>query len=356
MKKTIISIVAAFAAITISAQTVNVHFKNGQTIQFPSGNVDYVDFSAKAPDPTVSAGAVIDLGLSVYWCSCNVGAEAPEEYGDYFAWGETKSKSKFTKETYSYYDTNTQQYIDIGNSIGGSEYDAATVNLGADWRMPTPSEFKELVEKCSFEWTQISGKNGFKVTGPSGNSIFLPAAGWYTRSISQENNWLWYATDYVGYNIANCYSYVKQEDNSFISYNMDEKYYGHSIRPVTTNPNAAGGPVDHSQDYLVTDKISAAFTGGAYSMINGRINGGSQLNVKFTNGSSESVTLVGIQLVDGSTGEIGNNGLDSEVEVLAGESKAYTVTVGYAGIANPIIRFTYRYNRKKYTVDGTWNL
>ena len=91
-------------------------------------------------------------------------------------------------------------------------------------------------------------------------------------------------------------------------------------------------------------------------MINGRINGGSQLNVKFTNGSSESVTLIGIQLVDGSTNEVGNNGLDSEVEVLAGESKAYTVTVGYAGITNPIIRFTYRYNRKKYTVDGTWNL
>ena len=91
-------------------------------------------------------------------------------------------------------------------------------------------------------------------------------------------------------------------------------------------------------------------------MINGRINGGSKLNVKFTNGSTETVTLVGIQLVDGTTNEVGNNGLESEVEVPAGESKAYTVTVGYSGITNPIIRFTYRYNRKKYTVEGTWNL
>lgn len=137
---------------------------------------------------------------------------------------------------------------------------------------------------------------------------------------------------------------------------MGKKDEGHSIRPVTTNPNAAGGPVDHSQDYLVTDKVSAGFTGGAYSMINDRISGGSQLNVKFVNGSSETVTLVGIQLVDGSTSEAGNNCLESEVEVPAGESKSYTITVGWAGITNPIIRFTYRYNRKKYTADGIWNL
>lgn len=351
MKKTIISIVAVFAAITISAQTVNVHFKNGQTVRFNSSNVDHVDFSAKAPDPTVSAGAVVDLGLSVYWCSCNVGAETPEEYGDYFAWGETKPKSKYTKETYSYYDSNTAQYMDIGDDICGTEFDAATVNLGSDWRMPTKDEFKELIDKCSFEWTQISGINGYKVTGPNENSIFLPAAGY----IPFGGSCLGYltSTNNSGYEF---YSFYATSDYGPVTYSGQQKFYGYSLRPVTTNPNAEGGPVDHSQDYLVTDKITAAFTGGAYSMINGRINGGSQLNVKFTNGSSESVTLVGIQLVDGSTNEVGNNGLDSEVEVLAGESKAYTVTVGYAGITNPIIRFTYRFNKKKYIVEGTWDL
>ena len=74
----VISIVAAFAAITISAQTVNVHFKNGQTIEFPSAQVDFVDFFAKPSDPTLTAGQVVDLGLSVYWASCNLGAEKPE--------------------------------------------------------------------------------------------------------------------------------------------------------------------------------------------------------------------------------------------------------------------------------------
>lgn len=353
MKKTIISIVAAFVAITISAQTVNVHFKNGQTVRFNSSNVDHVDFSAKAPDPTVSAGAVIDLGLSVYWCSCNVGAEAPEEYGDYFAWGETKPKSNYTQGTYSYYDTNTQQYIDIGNSIGGSEYDAATVNLGGDWRMPTYEEMNELIDMCNWEWSQINGNNGYVVTGPNGNSIFLPAAGYYVGSLLNPNKWLGYWLSNTK-KIEYAWSLCKQDDKQQTVYK--QRVNGLSIRPVTTNPNAQGGPVDHSQDYLVTDKITAAFTGGAYSKINDKIQGGSQLNVKFTNGSTETVTLVGIHLVDGSTSEVGNNGLESEVEVPAGESAAYTVTVGWAGITNPIIRFTYRYNRKKYTVDGTWNL
>ncbi len=358
MKKTIISIAAAFAAVTMSAQTVNVHFKNGQTIQFPSGNVDYVDFSAKAPDPTVTAGAVVDLGLSVYWCSCNVGAESPEEYGDYFAWGETKQKKTYTKENYSYYDSNTSQYIDIGRNICGTEYDAATVNLDSDWKMPTEEQVEELISNCEWEWTQLNNINGYKVTGKNGNSIFIPASGYKDNSVVVYKKEKEGAAIWIGNEGATSYASYLRDPFSDVRINRIMNYYGytgHPIRPVTTNPNAQG-PVDHSQDYLVTDKISAAFTGGSYSMINNKIQSGSQLNVKFTNGSDESVTLIGIQLVDGSTSAAGNNGLDSEVEVPAGESKAYTVTVGWAGITNPIIRFTYRYNRKNYTVEGTWNL
>ena len=363
MKKVLVSIMAAFAAITISAQTVNVHFKNGQTVRFNSSNVDHVDFSEKAPDPTVSAGAVVDLGLSVYWCSCNVGAESPEEYGDYFAWGETKPKSSYAKETYSYYDSNKAQYVDIGDNICGTEYDAAIVNLGSDWRMPTKTEMLELVEKCTWEWVQINGINGFKVTGTNGNSIFLPASGYISHKSKMEGTY--YPTGNITKGIGEAYRRAIQlslqnsnipTSNTVNDFSGPANEFGHSIRPVTSNPNAAGGPVDHSQDYLVTDKISAAFTGGAYSMINDKISGNSQLNVKFTNGSTELVTLVGIQLVDGSTNTAGNNLLESEVEVPAGEAKAYTVTVGWAGITKPIIRFTYRYNRKKYTVEGTWNL
>ena len=358
MKKVILSIISVAFAANLSAQTVNVHFKNGQIIEYPSSNVDYVDFSAKASDPTLSAGQVVDLGLSVYWASCNLGAEKPEEYGDYYAWGETKPKSRYTEENYSYYDANTAQYINIGDDISGTQYDAATVNLGSDWRMPTKSEMQELVDKCTWEWTQVSGINGYKVTGSNGNSIFLPAAGSYDLSgyLLNTNKWLHYWTSTSENDRLHAATLIKQ-NAGYLIYTYMQYYRGLSIRPVTSNPNASSGtPTDHSQDHLVTDKVKASFLGGAYSSINGKIQSGSQLNVRFSNGSSETVTLTKIQLGDAATGSEGNNMLNSEVEVAAGEAKGYTVTVGAGGLTTPVIRFTYRYNNKNYVAEATWNL
>jgi len=356
MKKVILSIISAVFAANLSAQTVNVHFKNGQTINFPSSNVDYVDFSAKAPDPTVTTGQAVDLGLSVYWASCNLGAEKPEEYGDYYAWGETKPKNRYNKEDYAFYNESTTLYNEIGNEISGTAYDAATVNLGSDWRMPTKSEMQELIDRCSWVWTQISGINGYKVIGPNGNSIFLPMSGYKCYQ-------LYYLDDsqyYTSTQDRNDAAYCLRFSNSFHVINgstTSKKHYGLSIRPVTKNPNASSGtPTDHSQDHLVTDKVKASFLGGAYSSINGKIQSGSQLNVRFSNGSSEAVTLTKIQLGDAATGSEGNNMLNSEVEVAAGEAKGYTVTVGAGGLTTPVIRFTYRYNNKNYVAEATWNL
>lgn len=349
MKKIILSIISVAFAANLSAQTVNVHFKNGQTIQYPSDNVDYVDFSTKAPDPTVSAGAVVDLGLSVYWCSCNVGAESPEEYGDYYAWGETKPKSSYSQNNYSYYDKDKAQYINIGDDIAGTEYDAATVNLGSDWRMPSKTEMEELVSKCEWEWTQINGINGYKVTGPNSNSIFLPAAGWYLTNIANVNKDLYY----IG---SDCYGLVSNGANTARASVLNHesfKFRGYSIRPVTKNPNASGGPVDHSQDHLVTDKVSASFGGGSISSINGRIMAGSSFNVRFANNSSEAVTLISIQMYDQGNSNKGNNVLTSEVEVTAGETKVYNVSIGTSMLA-PTVCFTYIYNKKKYIVEATW--
>ncbi len=176
MKKNIICIACLLTAMTMNAQTVNVHFKNGQTVRFNSSNVDFVDFSEKPADPTLTAGEIVDLGLSVYWASCNVGATKPEEYGNYYAWGETSTKNSYSQGNYTYYDSDKATYIDIGSDISGTEYDAARVNLGGEWRMPTKDEMTELIKNCSWEWTQINSVNGYKVTGPNGNSIFLPAA------------------------------------------------------------------------------------------------------------------------------------------------------------------------------------
>ena len=115
----------------------------------------------------------VDLGLSVKWATCNVGASSPKEHGDYFAWGETSPKSTYDKEgskTYS-----KSGYEDIA---GDASLDAARANWGGTWRLPTEAEMEELEEECTWMWTSQNGVNGYKVTNKmNGNSIFLPAAG-----------------------------------------------------------------------------------------------------------------------------------------------------------------------------------
>ncbi|MBR4974533.1 MAG: DUF1566 domain-containing protein, partial [Bacteroidales bacterium] len=105
------------------------------------------------------------------WATCNVGANSPEGYGDYYAWGEVETKSE-------YYESNSKTYGKSMSDISGnSTYDVARAKWGGSWRLPTEDEFKELRQKCKWEWTTINGKIGYKLTGPNGNSIFLPAAG-----------------------------------------------------------------------------------------------------------------------------------------------------------------------------------
>ena len=113
----------------------------------------------------------VDLGLSVKWATCNVGAEKPSDYGNYYAWGETQ-----TKFTYTNYNTIT--YGKSMKDIGGSTSDVANTEWGCRWRLPTKEEFQELVDKCKWEWTTIDGHKGYMVIGPNGNSIFLAAAGY----------------------------------------------------------------------------------------------------------------------------------------------------------------------------------
>jgi uncharacterized protein (TIGR02145 family) len=112
----------------------------------------------------------VDLGLSVKWATCNVGATKPEALGDYFAWGETSPKNSYTESNYTY--SNNPSTLPLNK-------DAASVNMGGKWRMPTKEEWQELIEKCSLERITQNGVNGYKVIGPNGNFIFLPANGLY---------------------------------------------------------------------------------------------------------------------------------------------------------------------------------
>ena len=339
MKKHVVMLALLAMQQLAIAQTVNVHFKNGQVIEYPSANVDYVDFSAKPAPPTVTAGQVVDLGLSIYWASCNLGAESPEIKGDQYAWGETKTKTKYNTNNYSYYDSSTQTFINIGSNISGTEYDAATVNLGSEWRMPTSNEMYELLNNCTWEWIQMNGVNGYKVTGENGNSIFLPQAVYWTGNDGYDET---YATGFWATDAT-----YKMVDR------LTDRILGRYIRPVTSNINAGGDPIDHSQDYLVTEKISASYTGGSTYSVNGVIQSGSVLNFKISNGSTKSIELIGIQLINGNTGSEGNNALSENVTIVAGESKTYSITVGTGGISKPKARFTYRYNQKKYYVEAS---
>lgn len=140
---------------------------------------------------TPSVPDAVDLGLSVKWASFNLGATKPEEYGDHYAWGETGPKEDYAWSTYKWcmgaYNTLTKYCTDSsygyngftdGKTVLDPEDDAAHVNLGGKWRMPTDDEWTELRENCTWSWTTQNGVNGYLVTGPNGNSIVLPAAGY----------------------------------------------------------------------------------------------------------------------------------------------------------------------------------
>lgn len=190
-------------------------------------------FAVAGKAQTTASGTIadhdyVDLGLSVKWAACNVGALLPEDYGDYFAWGETTTKSTYTKDNCKTY------YYKLDNIAGDVSYDAAHANWGGSWRMPTKAEMQELMDKCMWTWTSQGGHNGYKVTSKTnGNSIFLPAAGcrygtslYYTGEIGS----LWSSTpDELGMPIA----YGIYFFNSGRSIDWYDRFSGRSIRPVS---------------------------------------------------------------------------------------------------------------------------
>lgn len=133
--------------------------------------------------PNSEHNHIIDLGLpsGTKWSCCNMGASAPEQFGNYYGWGENRAWAPFS---YSYvnmakpnaYSTN-DKYVDIGSNISGTKYDVVHNKMGGGWKIPTSTQMYELEKYCKWEWTQLNGANGYLVTGPNGHHIFLPATG-----------------------------------------------------------------------------------------------------------------------------------------------------------------------------------
>lgn len=192
------------------------------------------------PEDEITPGQEVDLGLSVNWASWNVGASSPEEYGGYYAWGETGEKSDYDWDTYKYWvDRNGDGYVDyneitnIGTNISGTQYDVARQKWGGSWRMPTKAEIDELTSMCTWTWYQYKGVWGQKVTGPNGNSIFMPAAGYrYGTSLYDDGSHgnYWSATLYEDYYGNHAWS-LGFGNGGFNSGGCDRDY-GHTVRPV----------------------------------------------------------------------------------------------------------------------------
>ncbi len=181
----------------------------------------------KQSSGTINGHKYVDLGLSVKWATCNIGASKPEEYGDYYAWGETNTKS-------SYKEDNCTTYGKQMNDISGNpQYDVARKKWGVTWRMPTKAEMLELINSCTCQWTTQNGVKGYKVTGPNGNHIFLPAAGCrYGSSLVKDGYYgcYWGSTPYDHYDVIACHLNF-YDGIEYVGYG--DRKDGLTVRPVS---------------------------------------------------------------------------------------------------------------------------
>lgn len=203
-----------------AATFMQVKTDDGKTVSFDVDHVTEVVF-----DTTSSDHEYVDLGLpsGTLWATCNIGATKPEEFGDYFAWGETEPKEVYDYLSYKYATTKGQflesitkynmfENIGIIDSLSMllPEDDVVTVKWGFDWRMPTTDEMNELVENCEYKWIEFNGVYGAKFIGKNGKSVFFPAAG-FRRNMNENSELI------EGYYWSSSIS-LELEDNALLLY------------------------------------------------------------------------------------------------------------------------------------------
>ena len=220
---------------------------------------------------TVEVPEAIDLGLpsGLKWASFNLGASKPEEYGYYYAWGETTPKQDYRWSTYKWCmgeeKTLIKYCIDSnygyngftdGKSVLDLDDDAAAVTLSDKWRMPTEDERDELRSFCSWEWVSISNVNGYRVTGPNGNSIFIPAAGYrYGDSFDSVGSYGFYWTSSLSTVSGSDTSHPLSFGSDFVAFGSYQRYSGLPIRPVY-------GESKTETEYAIPEKIDLCLPSG----------------------------------------------------------------------------------------------
>ncbi len=177
--------------------------------------------------PTESTIEMVDLGLSVKWASCNIGAVLPWQHGNYYSWGEVNTKDEYNMENC------VTNGINLNNFSGDATYDAARALWGGKWRLPTRAEFDELVTNCS--WRECYYPNGVFAEGPNGKSIFFPVGGLMNSVELQEGGsagYYWSSEAFtVPGTVASCLYLDFREHR--VSVNSKFRYMGLSIRPVS---------------------------------------------------------------------------------------------------------------------------
>ena len=189
-------------------------------------------------------GEAVDLGLSVKWGSCNVRAKNPQDSGERYSWGETSSKSYFSWKTYKWCEgseTTLTRYVPINNGYGTCDHtaqleledDVAHIICGGKWRMPTAAEWQELMNNCTWTWTQQNGVNGYLISSWKGTSIFLPAAGYQqydTVNLAGDRGCYWSSSVVMA---TPNYAYRLFFDSGTIEKKEMKRYNGLPVRPVS---------------------------------------------------------------------------------------------------------------------------
>ena len=217
--------------VKLQAENENQHSVNDETCIDTAPNL-------------ISGHEYVDLGLpsGIKWATCNVGASTPEEYGDYYAWGEVETKNDYSEKTYVHCRkrgvlgsllNGAYKYDFLGTDICTTKYDVARAKWGNSWRLPKKKEFRELINNCEWKWITRNGINGYEVKSKkNGNSIFLPAAGWRcgTSSYRQgSSGYYWSATPSESDTSGAYYLFFYEDVPGTNWYGRDG---GRSVRPV----------------------------------------------------------------------------------------------------------------------------
>ena len=217
-------------------------------INFASCGGDDSGDSLASDDSTYSSDYV-DLGLSVMWATCNVGASSPEESGNYYAWAEKSTKSSYEEDNSSSYE------VYRSDISGSSSYDVAKAKLGGSYRTPTETEMQELIDHCTWTYTSLNGTSGYNITGPSGNSIFLPITGYYDYSEIYDDayGYYWtsspYSTDSYDSEVWK-YSKMLTFSSKVKSVSSLERWKGLCVRPVYGEQNTDFWGLSYATGYI----------------------------------------------------------------------------------------------------------